>query len=875
MTDKKIVDDYYSNVWNDSNQEASHEKKKKVIVWKIKVKKQLETEKKPLINSWNSEDNQKEVKKEYKTWQSKEKSFKTDKKIEKTYTKQNDKKDSGFNAEKIKSEEPGLTWSYNKDKSGYTTWKKLQQQKDNQDRPQREKRDFVPREKKEFVQREPRKDFVKKDFVPKDWQKFENKDSKPSFNRVPKLDTEFNTDDSPKKGGYKTWKWDIGDLPVRSERVFDNKKKKTKEELEKTQSKFFKKDKSGKHFKNTFMSEEEDISFVRSNKIKTKKKEEKNVEDIKQDLTTRTWETVILWDILSVKEFSEKIWVPIVKLIAEFMKNWMMVTLNSKIDFETLSIISESFWVNIKRDMSAWYKVEDLLEWNIADFLKEDDTSVLVERSPVISIMWHVDHWKTSLLDRIRKSKVADKEAWGITQSIWAYQVEYNGKNITFLDTPWHEAFTVMRARWAKSTDIAILVVAADEWVKPQTIESINHAREAWIPIIVAINKMDKEWANPDNVKSQLSQNWLLAEDWGWDIPMIPVSAKAWLWIDDLLEIIVLQAEILELKANPNRAAVWTVLESHLDSQIGPVASILINTWTLNKWDCVVCKWSYWRVKILKDFTFKNISEAEPSTPVLVIWFDSVVSGWDIVQVVSDIEKARVKALEYKELMSSKKSVQSSSIDLIMSKIKSGSMKQLKVILKADTNWSLEALKSSLTKLSTAETKVQIIHAWVWSITQWDVLMSQWSNAILVWFNVELIWNTRQMIDDTKVEYISSKVIYHITERVEKIVTWMLDPKEIEVSLWEAKVWGIFYVWKWFTIIWLKLAEWSNIENKTKLRVVRNWKVIWKWEVDNLKSWILDVVSLEWPIECWIKFVWDVAIEMKDTLEIFKVEIQK
>jgi len=562
-------------------------------------------------------------------------------------------------------------------------------------------------------------------------------------------------------------------------------------------------------------------------------------------------------------------------LIAEFMKNWMLVNLNSKVDFETSSIIAESFWIKLQRDKSSWFKVEDLLEWNISELLTEEDSSLLKERIPVVSIMWHVDHWKTSLLDYIRHSKVADKEAWWITQSIWAYQVECNWKMITFLDTPWHEAFTIMRARWAKSTDIAILVVAADEWVKPQTIESINHAKEAWIPIIVAINKMDKEWANPEYVKWQLAQNWLQPEDWGGNIPMVPISAKAWMWIDELLEIILLQAELLELKANPDRLAVWTVIESHLDTQLWPVSTILINTWTLNKWDCLVCKWSYWRIKILKDFNLKNIKDCSPSMPVFVVWLDSVVEWWDIVQVVSDIEKARLKAMQYKELMSSKKSSMTSSIDMIMSKIKSWSLKQLKIVLKADTNWSLEAIKWSLIKLSTPETKVNIIHCWVWSVTQWDVLMCQWSSAILIWYNVDLIWNTKQMIDDTKVEYISSKIIYHITERIEKIITWMLDPKEVETILWEAVVGWIFYEWKWFTIIWLKLNNSSKIENKTKLRIIRKDKIIWKWEVANLKSWILDVNELIWPVECWIKFIWDVKIELKDKLEIYKIEIKK
>lgn len=647
------------------------------------------------------------------------------------------------------------------------------------------------------------------------------------------------------------------------------------EDFEDKWKKLFKKDKNSKYSKNSFFWYEDDLTFSRSNKIKQVKKEEKNVEDIKQNLVSHTWETVIVWDVLSLKEFSEKIWVPIPKLIAEFMKNGMMVTLNSKVDFDTASIISDAFNIKLQKDISSWFSVEDLLTWNIQSLLIEEDSSKLVSRPPVISIMWHVDHWKTSLLDYIRKTKVADKEAGWITQSIWAYQVEYNDRKITFLDTPWHEAFTIMRARWAKSTDIAILVVAADEWVKPQTIESINHAREANIQIIVAITKIDKPGANIDNVKSWLSQHWLISEDWWGDVPMVWVSAKSWEWVDDLLELILIASDMLELKANPERLAIWTVLESHLDMKLWPVSTVLINTWTLNKWDCIVCKWAYWRVKVLKDHIWKNANSATLSQPVLVVWLDSVTEWWDIVQVVSDIEKARVKALEYKELIASKKALSSSSIDLIMSKIKSWSLKQLKVVIKSDTNWSLEAIKWALEKLSTDETRVTIIHSWVWNITEWDVLMCQWSSAILVWYNVNLLWTSKNLVEDKKIEYIWSKIIYHITERIEKIVTWMLDPKEVEILLWEAKVWWIFYEDAKFKILWLKISEWNKVENKAQARVIRWDKVIWKWLIENLKSWIIDVQDLEWPVECWIKLKTDIKIEMWDILEIFKIEIHK
>lgn len=620
---------------------------------------------------------------------------------------------------------------------------------------------------------------------------------------------------------------------------------------------------------------EDDFNFKRVSKIHKHQKEEKKVEDIKQNLVEKKWETIIVSEFLTLKELSEKIWVVLPKLIAEFMKNWIMVNINSKIDFETAAIVTEAFDVKLERDNSAWASVEDIMLWDISSLLQEDDSSKLKSRPPVISIMGHVDHGKTSLLDYIRKSKVASWEAGWITQSIWAYQVELETGNITFLDTPWHEAFTVMRARWAKSTDIAILVVAADEWVKPQTIESINHAKEADIPVIVAINKMDKEGANPDHVKWQLSEHWLVPEDWGGDIPMVPVSAHSWFGIDDLLEIILLVAEMKELKANPDRNAIATVIESHLDSSLGPVATVLINTGTINAWDNIVCQDSYWKVKILRNYSNHKVKKAIPWEPVLIVWLDKVVDGWDILQVVNSWETAKEKAIEYKAILEKQKRASSSGLDLLMSKIKAWNLKQLKIILKADTNWSLEAIKASLLKLSTPETSVSVIHSWVWSITESDILMGQWSEAILVWFNVWVLTTAKSTLESSWVEYISSDIIYHITERIEKIITWMLDPKEEEIILWKAKIWGIFFTEKSFMIVWLQVWPDNKIENNTQVRVIRKKKMLWHGKIESLKQWTLEVKEVEWPIECWIKLVTNVKVEIWDELEVYKIIIQK
>ncbi len=625
-----------------------------------------------------------------------------------------------------------------------------------------------------------------------------------------------------------------------------------------------------------YRDESRDSGFVRSNKIKNQKKAPKSAADIVQNLVDRKWEKVMIPDVLTLKEFSEKIGIAMSSLIAEFMKNGLIVNINSKVDFDTASIIAEAFEIIVERDSETGITVDALLDGDIKDLLREDDTSKLQDRPPVISIMGHVDHGKTSLLDYIRNEKVADGEAGWITQSIGAYQAESNGQKITFIDTPWHEAFTIMRSRWAKSTDIAILVVAADEWVKPQTIESISHAKEAGIPVIVAVNKMDKEWANPDHVKGQLSEHGLVPEDWGGDTPVVPVSAKTGFGIDELLEIILLVSEMQTLKANPNRPWVATVIESHLDSKLGPVATVLVNTGTIEKWDNIVCKDSYGKVKVLKNFASIWVKKAIPGDPVLIVWLDNVVWGWDILQVVASNEVAREKSIEYKEALAHQKVLDASGIDVLMSKIKAGNLQKLKIVLKADTNWSLEAIRNSVLKLSTEDTIVSVIHSWVGNVTEGDILMCNGSEAILIWFGVSVVPTAKRLLEETKIEYIDSKIIYHITEKIEAIITGMYNPKEIEVPLCDAKVGGIFFTSKKFSIIWL-IIKWEDarIENGAKIRVTRGDDLVGHWEILSLKQWVEEVKAIDWPTECGIKFKWDIIPEMDDKLEIYKTELEK
>jgi len=793
MADKKIVDDYYSSLKNDSSSNSSWDSSDSSKA-KIKLKKVI---KKKIIKK----------KVEEKTEEKKV--------VAKTASSNSDNKKTTIKKEVSKA----------------------------------------PAKKKKFVQKI---EVVKQEEKPA---------SSRSNNQENKYSSNNNKDNKySKKESKKVYKW-----PDKSKSSDDSYEKKSK----RAKLKPVWKGKRARGRFNFFEEEKQDKGFVRSNKIAKKQKEEKKVEDIKQNLVSHKWETVVVPEVLTLKEFSEKIWVPLPQLIVEFMKNGMMVNINSKLDFDTAAIVAEAFEITLKRDDSEGLSVKDVMELSLEDLLKEDDPSVLQPRPPVISIMGHVDHGKTSLLDYIRKSNVTSWEAGWITQSIGAYQVEKNGQKITFLDTPWHEAFTVMRARWAKATDIAILVVAADEWVKPQTIESINHAKEANIPVIVAINKMDKEWANPDHVKGQLAEHGLTPEDWGGDTPMIPVSAHSGFGIDELLEMILLVAEMKELKANPNRPAIGTVLESHLDTKLWPVATVLINTWVINKWDAVVCSDSYWKIKVMKDYENRSIVKAFAWDPVLIVWLDKVVNWGDYLQVVANLSVAKEKAEEYRTIIQNREKNKASGLDVLMSKIKAWNLKQLKIVLKADTNWSLEAIKAALIKLSTPETNVSIIHSWVGAITEGDVLMCEWSSAILIGFNVGVVNTAKSAIEDTKIEFISSDVIYHITERVEKIVTWMLDPKEVEIILGRAKVGWIFFSDKKFMILWLVVPGETTIEKWVDIRVIRKDKKVWTWKVTSLKQWVEEVKQIEWPTECWIRFEWNVKVEEGDTLEFYKTEIQK
>jgi len=619
-----------------------------------------------------------------------------------------------------------------------------------------------------------------------------------------------------------------------------------------------------------------DQTFQRKKKSEGFKRET-NIDEMKQILVDKTGQDVSIPEFITIKEFSEKIGIPISKVLAEFIKNGMIVNVNARVDYDTCFLISEAFGIKILKEEAHYTStIAELMDGNVTSLLKHDNPDNLVHRAPVVSVMGHVDHGKTSILDYIRNAVVAQHEAGGITQKIGAYQVEKNGKKITFLDTPGHEAFSVMRARGAKLTDIAVIVVAADEGIKPQTIESISHARQADIPIIVAINKIDKPGANIDMVKGQLSENGLQPEDWGGTTVVVPVSAHSGEGIDTLLEMILLVAEMLELKANPNRKAVATIIESHLDSQLGSLATILINAGTLKKGDIITCSSFHGRVKFLRDFKGKNLDEVTPSMPVMISGLNGVPNGGDILQVVDTIEEAKRTAHEVEIARSTKSfhTFEGASLEALLGRIKAGSLKQLKIVLKADSNGSLEALKDAIGKLSTSETKTHIIHNGVGDLNDSDVLMAGTSQAILVGYNVGITSSARQILGSSKIEYINKKVIYHILEKLESIISGMIDIRYVDEDLGEMKVKGIFYTGKDMMIVGGTITT-GRLESKAKVRVIRDGKKIGTGDLVNLKSGVVDVQELEHDNDGGISFKGDTKIMIGDVLEAYKMVQRK
>ena len=581
---------------------------------------------------------------------------------------------------------------------------------------------------------------------------------------------------------------------------------------------------------------------------------------------------VITSDPVPIKVLSEKTGIGASEIISNLFKLGIIKTINESIDFETAELIVGEITKNnpITLELKAETTFEEALSAKLV--IDDEDVTKLVPRPPVVTIMGHVDHGKTSLLDYIRKANVAGGEAGGITQHIGAYTISLKGSPITFLDTPGHEAFTSMRARGAQVTDIAVLVVAADDGIMPQTIEAINHARQAEVPIIVAVNKIDKTGANPDQVLHQLTEQGVLPEEWGGETPVVRVSAKTGEGVESLLENILIMAEMRELKANPDRPARGTIIEARLDKGIGKVATILVQTGTLRIGDNVVAGISTGKIRAMIDDKGKQVRKAGPSTPVSVTGWDEVPEAGDIIDVVADEKFARELA-EERKLRLATKGDDSGSVSLndLFDKIKKGELKSVKLIIKADVQGSLEAVKQSLSKLGNDEVDIDIVHGAVGAIKESDVNLADTAKAIIIGFNVRPDANAKILAAQKKIDIRYYEIIYNAIEDIEKAVKGMLEPKFKEVVLGTAEIRELFRISGVGVIAGCHVTD-GKIVRGAQARLIRNGAVEITSEIASLRHGKDDVKEIAKNFDCGIMLQNYQDVKVGDIIEAFRME---
>ena len=571
-------------------------------------------------------------------------------------------------------------------------------------------------------------------------------------------------------------------------------------------------------------------------------------------------------DEITVGELATRLKQNVAKVVAKFMQMGEMHAASDVIDFDSAALIAEEFHAKVEHEVHV--SIEERL------FTQEEDSAdQLVERPPVVVVMGHVDHGKTSILDRIRSTNVTAGEAGGITQAIGAYQVNVNGSPVTFLDTPGHEAFTAMRARGADMTDIAVLVVAADDGIMPQTIESINHAKAANVKLIVAINKMDKPTANPERVKEQLTKYEIVPEDWGGETACIPVSAATGAGIQDLLERIVLEAEVMELKANPNRRAKGAVVEARLDKGQGTVATLLVQNGTLHKGDCLIAGTAVGRVRTMRNDKGVEIESAGPSTPVEITGLTEVPTAGDIFEAVEDERLARELAdkrtTEAKEKQFA--AYTKVTLDNLFDQMAQNDMKELPIVVKADVQGSAEAVKQSLEKLSNDEVRVRVIHAGVGAISKSDVSLADASNAIIIGFNVRPDAVAKAEAEQAGVEMRMYRVIYDAINDVSDAMKGMLAPKVREVALGEAQVRQVYKISSVGTVSGCRVTS-GKITRDAQLRLVRDGIVICEDAIASLKRFKDDAKEVAEGYECGITLQKFSDVKEGDVFECFKLE---
>lgn len=609
---------------------------------------------------------------------------------------------------------------------------------------------------------------------------------------------------------------------------------------------------------------------------KKKNKKEKNKKSHKQQPAiieapteeTISEDTILVKDGMTVGELSEVLSVSSTELIKKlFMELKIMANINQSLTLEQIELIAMDYGKEIQEEVEINKEDLDLY------FEVEDDEKDLKERAPIVTIMGHVDHGKTTLLDTIRNTRVTAGEAGGITQHIGAYQVRAKDKKITFLDTPGHAAFTTMRARGAKITDVTILVVAADDGVMPQTIEAINHAKAAEVPIIVAVNKMDKPQANPDRVMNELVEYGLISEEWGGDTIFVPISALKGEGIDELLENILLVTEMQELKANPNRLALGTVIEAKLDKGRGAVATLLVQNGTLNVGDPLVVGNTFGRVRAMINDRNKNINVAKPSTPVEITGLQDVPNAGDRFVVFGDEKTARQigEKRQQQYIETTRQASSAVSLDTLFEQMKQGEMKDLNIIIKADVQGSVEALAMSLAKIDVEGVNVRIIHTGVGAINESDITLAVASNAVVIGFNVRPDSNAKQMAQTEQVDIRLHSIIYKVIEEIEAAMTGLLDPEFVEKVIGLAEVRQVYKVSKIGTIAGAYVTE-GKVSRDGKVRVIRDSVVIYEGEIDTLRRFKDDVKEVQSGYECGMTVENFNDIKEGDVFEVYIME---
>ncbi|AYD40071.1 translation initiation factor IF-2 [Clostridium fermenticellae] len=615
------------------------------------------------------------------------------------------------------------------------------------------------------------------------------------------------------------------------------------------------------------LAEEDLKKSLKKSKVKNKNNKDKK-EDTSKALASNRDNVIELEEsTITVKEFAEKIKKQTTEVIKQLIFMGVMAAINDEIDFSTAKKLGEKF------DTVVVQKELDIDKEAVEQEEDDDEDDNLVSRPPVITVMGHVDHGKTSLLDAIRKAKVTSMEAGGITQHIGAYTVNLNGQKITFLDTPGHEAFTAMRARGAQITDIVILVVAADDGIMPQTVEAINHCKAANVPIVVAINKMDRPGANPDRVKQELTEYDLVPEDWGGDVICVPVSAHTKEGIDTLLEMVILTAEMQELKANPDRNAKGTVVEAKLDKGRGAVATLLVQNGTLHVGDSIIVGSTYGRIRAMFDDKGKKIKSAGPSIPVEILGLSEVPASGDRFHQVKDEKTAREMADKRKEKLRLQylQSTHKVSLENLYNQIKEGKVKELNVIIKADVHGSIEALKQSLEKLSNEEVKVRVIHGAVGAVTGTDVALASASNAIIIAFNVRPDSNATILAEKESVDIKTYRVIYNAIDDIKAAMEGMLEPDYKEVVIGKAEIRQTYKISNVGTIAGCYVTDGKIIRNSS-VRIIRDGIVIFESELASLKRFKDDVKEVASGYECGLSIEKFNDIKEGDVVEAYEME---